>query len=79
MTVTRYNKAGDEVPDGLLVFYDDYAELEARLREKLADAYKLASGKTAHSSDCATSLAPAEEPGPCDCIAAVSTSTKEKG
>jgi hypothetical protein len=37
------------------------------LREELAAAYIKASGKTAHASDCATSCAPAEDPGPCDC------------
>ncbi len=35
--------------------------------EQLADMYKAQSGKQAHSSDCATSVAPAEVPGPCDC------------
>ena len=37
------------------------------LREKLADAYVRASGSAVHASDCATSCAPAEDPGPCDC------------
>jgi hypothetical protein len=35
-----------------------------RLREKLAAAY---AGDARHASDCATSNAPAEEPGPCNC------------
>jgi hypothetical protein len=35
--------------------------------EVLANLYIKASGKTAHGSDCATSVAPAETPGPCDC------------
>lgn len=35
--------------------------------EVLADLYIKASGKTIHASDCATSVAPAETPGPCDC------------
>jgi hypothetical protein len=38
-------------------------------REQKAEWYKRQSGKTAHASDCATSCAPAEEPGPCDCDA----------
>ena len=37
------------------------------LRVKLAEAYKSASGKVIHGSDCATSLVPAEDPAPCDC------------
>jgi hypothetical protein len=35
--------------------------------EVLADLYIKLSGKSTHSSDCATSVAPAETPGPCDC------------
>jgi hypothetical protein len=35
--------------------------------EVLADLYIRLSGKTRHTSDCATSIAPAETPGPCDC------------
>lgn len=38
------------------------------LRELLADALKLASGKEFHMSDCATSDAPAATPGPCNCL-----------
>lgn len=45
----------------------DPAELT---REERATRYIWRSGKFTHSSDCATSLAPAEEPGPCDCDAA---------
>jgi len=36
-------------------------------REEKATRLIKESGKTAHASDCATSCAPAEEPGPCDC------------
>ena len=38
-----------------------------KLRELLAEAYKELSGKKNHSSDCATSQAPAMTPGRCDC------------
>lgn len=38
-----------------------------KLREELAAAYIKLSGKTIHTSDCATSNAPAMNPGPCDC------------
>ena len=37
------------------------------LHEKLATAYIALSGTDVHASDCATSNAPAYEPGPCDC------------
>jgi len=40
----------------------------ADLREKLAVAYVALSGTDTHASDCATSNAPAFEPGPCDCL-----------
>ena len=40
-----------------------------RLREELAEAYIKLSGKSIHTSDCATSYAPAMEPGPCNCDA----------
>lgn len=40
-----------------------------RLREELAEAYIKLSGKSIHASDCATSNAPAMDPGPCDCAA----------
>jgi len=36
-------------------------------REEKAARFIRESGKTVHASDCSTSLAPAEEPGPCDC------------
>jgi hypothetical protein len=36
-------------------------------REERQFAYIVLSGKHSHSNDCATSIAPAEEPGPCDC------------
>ena len=35
--------------------------------EDLADLYIRLSGTNHHASDCATSVAPAETPGPCDC------------
>jgi len=35
--------------------------------EELAEKYIVESGKTVHASDCSTSIAPAEVPGPCDC------------
>ena len=38
-------------------------------REQKATRLVKESGKAIHSSDCATSRAPAEEPGPCDCDA----------
>lgn len=37
-------------------------------REVLAAAYVKLSGKDHHASDCATSNAPAMQPGPCDCV-----------
>lgn len=37
------------------------------LWEVLAAGYVAVSGKRYHASDCATSSAPAMEPGPCDC------------
>jgi hypothetical protein len=36
-------------------------------REQLADHLKDVSGRDGHTNTCATSRAPAEEPGPCDC------------
>jgi hypothetical protein len=36
-------------------------------REQKAARLVRESGKKTHASDCATSVAPAEEPGPCDC------------
>lgn len=38
-------------------------------REEAADYYVWKSGKDAHTNTCATSCAPAYEPGPCDCDA----------
>lgn len=35
--------------------------------EELAAYYIEQSGTTQHASDCSTSIAPAERPGPCDC------------
>lgn len=37
------------------------------LREELAEAYRKLSGHENHRSDCATSVAPAYDPSPCDC------------
>jgi hypothetical protein len=48
------------------------------LRERLASLYVKTSGKTVHSSDCATSIAPAEDPGPCDCDMPVSATREKK-
>lgn len=48
------------------VLYEYEREI-SDLREKLADALILASGKKVHASDCATSQAPAMEPSACDC------------
>ena len=53
-------------------FADRIEALEAeneRLREELAEAYIKLSGKSTHASDCATSNAPAKDPGPCNCDA----------
>jgi hypothetical protein len=36
-------------------------------REQKAEEFIKASGKAVHTNDCSTSIAPAEEPGPCDC------------
>jgi len=41
--------------------------VQGDLREQLAYALVLASGKDVHASDCATSNAPAYCPGKCDC------------
>lgn len=43
------------------------AEQREENREEKAYRLVVESGKQIHSSDCATSIAPAEEPGPCDC------------
>jgi hypothetical protein len=43
------------------------AGIFAESREEKAARFIRESGKTTHSNCCATSLAPAEEPGPCDC------------
>jgi hypothetical protein len=51
-TMTGYEEAVREIND---------------LREMLADAYIELSGKKIHTSDCATSRAPAQTPGKCDC------------
>ena len=54
---------------GFAVNFGSLAERDKSgfLNELLSDVYKAASGKQAHSSDCATSQAPAERPGPCNC------------
>ena len=44
-------------------------EMTEETREQKAYRLIKESGKSVHASDCATSLAPAEEPGPCDCNA----------
>lgn len=49
----------NDVPSEDSVKTEDREQKAARLIE--------ASGKSVHASDCATSVAPAEEPGPCDC------------
>ena len=41
--------------------------VQGDLRERLAHAFILASGKDVHASDCSTSNAPAYCPGQCDC------------
>lgn len=46
---------------------DHSAGIPDALWEVLADGYIAHSGKRWHASDCATSSAPAECPGPCDC------------
>jgi hypothetical protein len=46
--------------------------------EVLADLYIQLSGTDVHGHDCATSVAPAETPGPCDCKAASSPSNSAK-
>lgn len=40
---------------------------QTETREEKAARFVEESGKAIHSSDCATSIAPAEEPGLCDC------------
>lgn len=57
MMLRELNEQAKEVTPG---------EISA-LREMLADAYKELSGLAHHSSDCATSRAPAETPGRCNC------------
>src|SRR5208282_6154188 len=43
-------------------------EALAETREQKATRLIAESGTSIHYSDCATSIAPAEEPGPCDCV-----------
>lgn len=64
------NTTFDGEPSFTEASVEELATTEAdagRIREELADAYKRASGRGSHSNDCATSVAPAEMPGPCDC------------
>lgn len=44
-------------------------ELSGAANEELAARYIKESGKRRHMSDCATSMAPAYRPGPCNCDA----------
>lgn len=46
--------------------------------EELAALYKELSGKQSHASDCATSNAPAETPGRCDCSVPAATVALQK-
>lgn len=46
-----------------------YDRLYEWLNERLAASYILASGKATHTNTCSTSVAPARQPGPCDCDA----------
>lgn len=49
---------------------------EELTREEKADRFIKESGKEVHASDCATSVAPAEEPGPCDCDVETTVNTE---
>lgn len=62
-------KAEQKHTDNALDNMDAAYRRVERLREELAEAYIKLSGKSTHTSDCATSNAPAMEPGPCDCAA----------
>lgn len=53
--------------DQLKVTRSHLESLRSDLREQLADAYIEISGKSEHTSDCATSVSPASFPGKCDC------------
>lgn len=46
-------------------------------REEKAAKFIVDSGKSVHASDCATSIAPAEEPGQCDCDERDDTDARE--
>ena len=46
---------------------EDGEPLPAHYREVLASGFIRNSGKELHASNCATSIAPAMMPGPCDC------------
>jgi hypothetical protein len=46
---------------------EDETSDEELTREEKAQKFIEESGKEIHTNDCATSVAPAEEPGPCDC------------
>lgn len=66
--LARRDGLGAHMPDSSLKGWMGHADvMVGYIRERVADAYKLASGKAVHASDCATSNAPAMEPGPCDC------------
>lgn len=57
---------GKEITMGTLLQRIRLHEKEENREQKAVRLIK-ESGKTIHSSDCSTSIAPAEEPGPCDC------------
>ena len=49
--------------------HDDLPPDTARdeLREELGEVFKVLSGRPYHAPSCATNVAPALSPGPCDC------------
>jgi hypothetical protein len=51
----------------LVVVLDEICRSRHINNEILADKYIELSGKEVHASDCDTSCAPAEIPGPCNC------------
>lgn len=58
----------EEYKKAKLTILDREIEI-CNLREELADSYVELSGKITHSSQCATSVAPAQTPKKCDCAA----------
>ena len=46
---------------------ENHEKLLGVFREQQAQKFIEESGKQVHTNDCATSVSPAEEPGPCDC------------